>query len=285
MSRVALMHLPPRDDNDGPLREFALWAGAATVVVAAHIGIAASIMALQTKPESSGAPDTAIMVDLAPMTTSIDAPQVDQPADMEAEQQLEEPQAEPLEEPEVAETLKPPPLEPLPEPVIDMPEPDVAPAKPEAVLPVEKPKKPEPKPEQKKPEKVREQPERKKVVRKPKSEVSSQRSATDAPRAERSEAKEASSSVSNANAMAAWQNRVSARVARFKRADSGIGTVRVQLVVDANGNVRSSSANSGNPILDRAALDMVRRANPLPAPPPESGMANKPFVLPVFFQR
>ncbi|GGE37865.1 protein TonB [Agaricicola taiwanensis] len=278
--------IPYRHEN-GLTRDLGLWGGAAAVVVAAHLGIAAAVMAFRDEPEAGGAPETAIMIELAPLTTSIDAPELAEPADIAAEQQLEEPTPDAEPEPEVLEPLEPPPLQPLPEPIIEMPEPEVVPVKPEAVLPVARPKQPDAKPEEKtKPEELKkERPKRKKVVTKPKSEVSSQRSATNAPRAERSAAAEASTSASNANALAAWQNRVSAKIRRFRRAGTGVGTVRVQLVIDANGNIRSSQAASGNPILDRAALDMVRRANPLPAPPPESGMANKPFIVPILFTR
>lgn len=46
---------------------------------------------------------------------------------------------------------------------------------------------------------------------------------------------------------------------------------RLRFVVDAEGNVLSYElvGRSGNADLDRATLDMIRRAQPLPKPPAE----------------
>jgi protein TonB len=274
--------IPLRHEHSAA-RQAGLWAGAAVVVVAAHVGIAASLMAFQPEPESGGAPDTAIMVELAPITTSIDAERADAPADVEQELQPEEIEPEPIEEPEVLEPLEPPPLEPMEQPVIELPEPEVIPEKPEVVLPVAKPKPPEPKPEKAEREESREKrPERKRPVKKPRSEVASQRASADAPRAERSSAAEASSSVSNANALAAWQNRVSAQLRRYVRGGNTKGVIRLVMKVDAQGNIVSSSASSANASLQRAALSVAQRAGRVAVPPPE--MINKSFSILITIQ-
>lgn len=270
--------VPFRPQN-GLIREVGLWGGAAVIAIAAHVGVAATILAFRTEPEAAGAPDTAIMVELAPVTTSVDAEQFDAPSEVAAEKIPDVP-PEPIEEPELLEPIEPPPLDDWEEPVIELPEIET-PVKPEVVLPVEKPKPEKPKEKPKKKE-----PEKKKVVktRKPPSPVDSRLSATDAPRAERSASSEMSRSTVRSTSPATWHSRVAAHLSRRKPHGAGRGTVRVTLTVDANGNIISSSVSSGNSVLDRAAANMVRRANPVPAPPADLGVARQVFTVPVVFR-
>ena len=64
------------------------------------------------------------------------------------------------------------------------------------------------------------------------------------------------------------------------------GTVRVQLELDSNGNITQSSIkeSSGFDVLDRQALDMVKKATPLPLPP--EVLRNRAFsiLVPVTFK-
>ena len=64
------------------------------------------------------------------------------------------------------------------------------------------------------------------------------------------------------------------------------GTVRVQLELDTNGNITQSSIkdSSGFDVLDRQALDMVKKATPLPLPP--EILRNRAFsiLVPVTFK-
>jgi protein TonB len=64
------------------------------------------------------------------------------------------------------------------------------------------------------------------------------------------------------------------------------GTVRVQLELNANGSITSSSVSesSGFEVLDNQALEMVKKASPLP-PPPEV-LRNRAFsiMVPVTFR-
>ncbi len=64
------------------------------------------------------------------------------------------------------------------------------------------------------------------------------------------------------------------------------GTVRVRLEVDANGTVTSStvSESSGYEALDKQALEMVKKASPLPMPP--EALRHRPFTVtvPVLFR-
>lgn len=64
------------------------------------------------------------------------------------------------------------------------------------------------------------------------------------------------------------------------------GTVRVQLELDANGNITQSAIkeSSGYEVLDKQALEMVRKATPLPQPP--DILRNRAFsiLVPVTFK-
>ena len=54
---------------------------------------------------------------------------------------------------------------------------------------------------------------------------------------------------------------------------------------DASGSVTSArvARSSGSAELDKAALDMVRRASPVPAPPPEIARSRMNISVPVQF--
>ena len=60
------------------------------------------------------------------------------------------------------------------------------------------------------------------------------------------------------------------------------GTVYVRFTIDASGNVQSVSLSrsSGHAELDQEVLAMVRRASPVPAPPPG---AQRDIIAPVRF--
>jgi protein TonB len=91
---------------------------------------------------------------------------------------------------------------------------------------------------------------------------------------------------------ARWQTKVVAWLNRHKRYPSAArsrgeeGTANVRFTIDSSGRVLSASIakSSGSRLLDEAALDMVRRASPVPAPP--AGIARSSITLgvPVSFQ-
>ena len=70
---------------------------------------------------------------------------------------------------------------------------------------------------------------------------------------------------------ARWQSQVQARLNRFKRTPpgGGRGTVSIAFSMDGGGRLTGArvSRSAGNPVLDQAALQLVRRASPFPAPP------------------
>jgi periplasmic protein TonB len=63
------------------------------------------------------------------------------------------------------------------------------------------------------------------------------------------------------------------------------GVVHVRFTMDRAGRVLSSriESSSGRPLLDREALAMLQRAQPLPAPPPEIAGATIELTTPVEF--
>lgn len=73
----------------------------------------------------------------------------------------------------------------------------------------------------------------------------------------------------------------SARSARLK------GEVHVSFVVAANGSAGSVRVvrSSGSPILDKAAMDTVRRASPFPSIPAAAGRRSWAFTVPLVFTR
>ncbi|WP_426143754.1 energy transducer TonB [Pseudomonas sp. DWP3-1-2] len=164
---------------------------------------------------------------------------------------------------------------PPPEPEEQIPEPKVAEApKPQIAVqkPVEKPK-PKPKPQPPKPIKKPEPPQEKPVQEKP----------IDTPpttaKAEKPVAPTPPSPPSPpSNALPNWQSDLLRHLARYKKYPEDArrrgmqGVSRLRFVVDAQGNVLSASiaGSSGSPALDRATMEMIRRAQPLPKPPAET---------------
>jgi TonB family protein len=69
-----------------------------------------------------------------------------------------------------------------------------------------------------------------------------------------------------------------------RRGLEGTGSVRVR--IDRQGHVleRSVLKSTGEAMLDEAALDMVRRANPFPAVPPEYAGDTFEFDAPIQYR-
>ncbi|SHN22860.1 protein TonB [Pseudomonas asturiensis] len=165
-----------------------------------------------------------------------------------------------------------PPQPPAPEEQVPMPEVAEAP-KPEIVVPkkVEKPKpKPQPPKPQKKPEppKPEEKPAEEKPVDTPPTTAKPEKSAAPAPVA---------APTPPSTALPSWQGLLLQHLSRYKKYPEDArrrgmqGVARLRFVVDAQGNVTSYeiAGSSGSPSLDRATMEMIRRAQPLPKPPAE----------------
>ena len=63
------------------------------------------------------------------------------------------------------------------------------------------------------------------------------------------------------------------------------GTVQIRFTIDRLGNVLTSEVvtTAGSVLLDRGALEMLSRAQPLPPPPAEIGGQILEIILPVQF--
>lgn len=177
----------------------------------------------------------------------------------------------PLPAPPPPPAVKPQP--PVPEEVPLLPKLAEAP-KPEIALPPPVKPKPKPKPEPKKPvvEKRPEPPQPEKPVE----QKAPQAPPSNAP-VEKSAAPAPSVAPAPSNALPNWQSALLGHIGKYKtypeeaRSRGKEGTSLIRMVIDANGNVLSSTlvGSSGNAALDRAALESIRKAQPLPKPPAE----------------
>jgi periplasmic protein TonB len=89
---------------------------------------------------------------------------------------------------------------------------------------------------------------------------------------------------------ATWQKELAAHLNKYKRYPQDRSTqsaeVLVSFVLDRTGHVASAQIvrGSGDSSFDAAALEMLRRADPVPAPPPLIADEGLTFSLPVHFQ-
>lgn len=162
-----------------------------------------------------------------------------------------------------------PPQPPAPEE--QLPIPPVAEA-PKAEIAVPKPVKPKPKPQPPKPVKK---------VEPPKEEKPADDKPLDAPpsnaKPEKSASPQPAAPTPPSNALPTWQGELLSHLSKFKRYPEDArrrgmqGTSKLRFVVDGEGRVLSYelAGGSGSASLDRATLEMIRRAQPLPKPPPE----------------
>jgi protein TonB len=244
----------------------------------------------------AAAPEVAALEEAEPAPEPVDAP-ADEPTPAEppepetpAEPTPPEAPPEPVvpPEPEIPEPEQPDAVVPEPEPEApELPEPEVVEPEPEepepelatitnVPLPTARPT-PPPRPvrEAARQERTREKPRQEKAEpapQKKKAAAPLRRSPAPSTASQGQRRQQASqgAQVSRA-ALANWQSQVQARLNRNKRTPrgSGSGTVRVAFAMDANGRVASVrvAGSSGVPTLDQAAVALVQRASPFPAPP------------------
>ncbi|WP_024677779.1 energy transducer TonB [Pseudomonas syringae] len=220
------------------------YSGSLLLVLAVH-AIAIIVAVRWPASQAIELPPAAMMVELAPL-----------------------PEPAPPPPPKVVQ----PPQPPAPEEQVPMPEVAQAP-KPEIVVPkkVEKPKpKPQPPKPQKKPEPPQEKPADEKPVDTPPSTAKPEKSAAPAPAP-------TPTPSPPSTALPSWQGDLLSHLGKYKKYPEDArrrgmqGVARLRFVVDADGNVLSYSIanSSGSPALDRATMEMIRRAQPLPKPPKE----------------
>lgn len=291
--------------------EAALWACAGLVMLAAHVGGAAWLMRERPAMAADNEPPAAIMIELAPEPEAVfteanevapdqetavaSAPAEEVPTEEktppeELVQEITEAEPEPVEE---VTGLKAEELEPVEE------EPDPAEQElamipdAEVPLPVFRPKPPVPKKEiiKEQPKKQEKKPEARKPVRQRQQQQAASKEAMQAKalttQSNRNAGRQTAAGVSSMSP-AKWQSRLMAHLERRKRYPSGArsrgerGTVYVRFRIDDAGNVLSVAlaGSSGFSELDNEVLSLVRRASPVPAPPPG---VNKNIMAPVRF--
>lgn len=118
-----------------------------------------------------------------------------------------------------------------------------------------------------------------------------QKQRPDHPQSDEVSPQTAASLAARSNALSNWKGLISAHLARHKyyprmarvRHQEGIVTVRI--IVSRTGSVLSVSLDqtSGFQSLDQEALNLPKRANPLP-PPPQHMDAPAPITVPITFQ-
>ena len=258
---------------------FRRWGASAFAIVAAHAALIAMAMNWQTQRPAPGVSMPAIMIDLAPVTSSPETAPMDIAPGPEM-QQADAAPPEPAAAEPVQEQIAPTPPQEKPE-VVAPPEQKQQPAreKPEPATIV-----PEQKPVPIKPKVVR--PDAKKPSEAPPAPRTSA-----PPRAERqAPAASAISAGAAASAMAAYSQRVRAHLMRFHQYPSSgngqRGIARLSFTLNRNGQVQSSriGGSSGVPAFDSLALALVRQAAPFPAFPPEITYGSMPFSIPVEFK-
>ena len=88
---------------------------------------------------------------------------------------------------------------------------------------------------------------------------------------------------------ASWEQSLVARLAKVQRYPAqarGVqGVVSLAFTIDRQGKVMSSKIvkSSGSAVLDAEALDLIKRAAPLPPPPADVADSNLSFVVPIRF--
>jgi protein TonB len=232
------------------------WGLSAVLVVGIHAAlIAAGVLWAPPEPDAIGTASQPIMLDLesAPPTPE---PPVENIAPGPQMQEAEPPAPEPEKQEETQkEEIPPTPVQEAPE----------------VVAPPEKPK-PEPKPEPVKP--------------KPKPVVQKPKKPTDTP-APRTTAPPRASQA----AMSNYKGLVSAHIARFKQypasakaaGEQGIATVTFTVTRGGGASGIRITSSSGHPALDAEAVGVVRRAQPLPPPPPDLPASSLSFTMPYRF--
>ncbi len=256
------------------------WVLSAAVIVGLHAGAVAAALALQVPSPPPGSPTAAILIDLAPSSTSPHTTPLDlAPGPEMQEAQASSPPPEPEQHAAIAPQIAPTPPQPAAE--VALPPPDNA-------EPTPKP------PEPSKQKTVRPKPVKPRQLAKLQSSEQPPAPRTSAaPRAERS-APTLTGSIAGAQAamtLPSYRALLAAHLQRFKqypaasRAAGEQGTAMLSFVVARNGRVLSSklASSSGYGALDAETMAMIQRAQPLPSFPDDVPHAQMSFSVPVRF--
>jgi protein TonB len=277
-----------RPDQSG---EFALWVAAVVIVVVLHVALAVAYLRLRPEPEAR-AEAPAFEVAFMPATSApVPPPAIDQPDP--APTRMDQPEDPPKElpPPPVPDEPPPPPqveamvpVEPPPPAPLVAAEPVPTPV-PEAatVVPPEKPV--EAAPPLPKPAVVREPPPRKvthdEKVEKRQAPPKPLAAPASKPMRVASAPNPGAESEGAALGQESWLSEFKAHMRRFNTSANGSkesGTVAVSATIDRNGRLVSVriTQSSGSAVLDRAAQQLVERAQPFPRFP--AGMRQAQIV-------
>ena len=294
--------------------ETLLWTSAALLVLTAHVGAAAWLMREPPVSAADSSPPPAIMIELAPEPEAAVTEKTEISPDPELAAEIAPNMAEPIEEPtpeeiqpveeKVVEAVQPEevvedtsqPVEEVAEvePVVD----EIEPVEDETELdniavPLPAPR-PKP-PVRKVVEEARPKPPKEQAKKPPRqapsaSSKASVEAAAQVKQTNRTAARQSMSGLfSSSMTPAKWQSRLMAHLERRKRYPAGsrsrgeTGIVTVRFTIDDGGNVLAVAlaGSSGFPELDQEVLSLLRRASPLPPPPPG---VKKTITAPVRFR-
>jgi protein TonB len=277
-------------ERSSPLRRWPdrlRWAACFVLVLGLHATAAATLLRHWQPPDEPVEGGPAILIDLAPVAAAPEAPASEAAPGPQQVQTPPEPQPEPEtrpgpepEKPRVAVIEPPketPPVEqvetPAP-PVESPPVPETPPMIADVVLPPPRP--PEPR--------VKQEPKHQRRLADlnsapPKLEHTAPHAVAPAPGA----------AAHDPNAVPHWKTELVARLQRYKRYPSEAqargeqGVAQLAFSVDRSGGVHDARIvrSSGSSALDRATLDLIARAAPLPAPPPEMRGAQIAITVPI----
>ncbi|MGJ5203182.1 TonB family protein [Bradyrhizobium sp. HKCCYLR20261] len=309
---MSVLTLDPFDNEDR--RERALWTTAALVVAGLHVGLAIGYLLLRPAPQGR-AEAPAFDVVFTPAVVSEPAPAIQDTPQAEPSTPVEPPKEEVKEEPVAREAVAEPAPQPSsepepqvmaqPEPVPDvMPSPEPAPQvalapEPPRADDVVLPPPPPPKPVEAKPPEAKPAPQPERVERKPVEKKDAKEKAEKKPAPAKQVAAlpsrpARSAAAPNAGAdsegarqgRASWNSEFIAHFRRYNTAAAGGkegGLVSVSAVIARNGRLvsRRIAASSGSATVDRAALELVDRAQPFPPFPAEMTQAQTSLVIPI----
>jgi periplasmic protein TonB len=249
-------------------RDLPRWILSAGLVVLAHGGVAAALVHWRTVDDAAD-PTSALVVDLAPMPVSpTDTPLAVPPGP-------EQVQAEAT--PQPAEKVEEKPEETREVSQVEQEQPELLPAETPEVAMAALP--PEARPE---------------VPKTADNQIPAP--ATTAPQAPKVEEAAIAAAptqgrinLSNSNAIPTWKRQVLSVIERHKRYPAAAqargqhGIVQLSFSLDRKGRVIASriAKSSGSSALDEATLDLVRRAQPFPPPPPEMAGAQINLSVPI----
>ncbi|HWV10635.1 energy transducer TonB [Pseudomonas sp.] len=213
------------------------WSGSLILVVGLHVALFVWALYWQPQAKPIELPPAAMMVELEPLAAP--APAAPPPPEVVPEEP--EPQPKLVEAPKPKLAITPPKPKPKPKPKPPKPVEPTPQAKPQETPPADTPPAP--------------------VATADSKPAAPQQANISAP----------------SQAEVTWQSKLISHLSKYKRYPDdarrrGIeGVNRLHLVIDGNGKVVSYTltGKSGSASLDRATLQMIRRAQPLPAPPAE----------------